>query len=250
MSPVPPVSGHKFDRRPVRRVAGNDLVPPDRGRWPLTVPAVAQVLRDGLDLPSGVTFLVGENGSGKSTLLEGLAGAFGLGPEGGMVGTLHRTHASESELDRWLRLTRGAGASHRGFFLRAETMHGYYTYLDGVDIEGPSFHEMSHGESFLGVVERHLRWPGLYCLDEPEAALSFTSILTLIGLLHDLTSTEGTQVVCATHSPVLTALPGATVLEVGEWGLREVTWDDLVLVANWRSYLSEPQRYLRHVIGG
>ena len=55
--------------------------------------------------------------------------------------------------------------------------------------------------------------------------------------------------VCATHSPVLAALPGATILEVGDWGLRETTWDDLVLVASWRSYLQDPRRYLRHVLG-
>ena len=34
----------------------------------MTVPAVAQLAGEGLDLPKGVTFLVGENGSGKSTL--------------------------------------------------------------------------------------------------------------------------------------------------------------------------------------
>jgi len=56
--------------------------------------------------------------------------------------------------------------------------------------------------------------------------------------------------VCATHSPVLAALPGATILELGDWGVRETSWDDLVLVANWRSYLTDPHRYLRHVLGG
>jgi hypothetical protein len=30
--------------------------------------------------------------------------------------------------------------------------------------------------------------------------------------------------------------------------VRETSWDDLVLVANWRSYLTDPQRYLRHVL--
>jgi predicted ATPase len=30
---------------------------------------------------------------------------------------------------------------------------------------------------------------------------------------------EGSQVVVATHSPALAALPEATLLEVGEWGV-------------------------------
>jgi predicted ATPase len=235
-----------FDPRPVRRVeAGDD--PVGWGRWPTTVPAVAQVLSEGLDLRTGVTFLVGENGSGKSTLLEGVAGAFGLGLEGGERGSLHVTYASGSELQAWLRLVRGGGANRNGFFLRAETMHGFFTYL-ATEVGATSYHEMSHGESFLSAMEWYFRRPGFFCLDEPEAALSFSSTLVLVGQLHDLARTDGAQVVCATHSPVLAALPGATILELGAWGIRETTWDDLVVVANWRSYLDDPHRYLRHVL--
>jgi predicted ATPase len=50
------------------------------------VPAVAHLLREGLELPAGATVLVGENGSGKSTVLEVLAAALGLNVEGGSVG--------------------------------------------------------------------------------------------------------------------------------------------------------------------
>jgi len=234
-----------FDHRPVRRVEALDDTPSDA--WPATIPAVAQVLRDGLDLAPGVTFLVGENGSGKSTLIEGLAGGFGLGVEGGERQSLHQTYASESVLQGWLRVVRGGGGTRNGFFLRAETMHGFFTYL-ATEIGVSSYHEMSHGESFLAAMEWYFRRPGFFCLDEPEAALSFSSTLVLVSQLHELGRTPGAQVVCATHSPVLAALPGATILEIGDWGIRETTWDDLVLVANWRSYLQDPQRYLRHVL--
>ena len=89
--------------------------------------------------------------------------------------------------------------------------------------------------------------PGLYCLDEPVAALSFSSQLALAGTLNEL-SASGGQVICATHSPLLVALPGALILEVGPWGIRETVWADLELVAHWRAYLREPMRYLRHII--
>ena len=135
-----------------------------------------------------------------------------------------------------------------GFFLRAETMHGWYTHMD--DRRGrhdPDFHAMSHGESFLAVLRSRFDSPGFYCLDEPEVALSFSSTLGLIAALHDVVE-QGGQVLCATHSPVLAAMPGATLLEVGDWGLRPTTWDDLELVQHWRRYLDEPRRYLRHVL--
>ena len=106
---------------------------------------------------------------------------------------------------------------------------------------------MSHGESFLELLATRFDSPGFYCLDEPEAALSFSSTLGLIATLHEVASTGG-QVLCATHSPVLAAMPGATILEVGDWGMRETTWEELELVQHWRRYLEAPQRYLRHVL--
>ena len=88
----------------------------------MSIPAVAHVLREGLELPTGVTLLVGENGSGKSTLVE----AFGPAAEGGTRNVQEGTRATESPLHRWITLERSPGAARWGFFLRAETMHGYH----------------------------------------------------------------------------------------------------------------------------
>jgi predicted ATPase len=55
-------------------------------------------------------------------------------------------------------------------------------------------------------------------------------------------------VVVATHSPLLTALPGATILELGEHGIRRATWDDLELTNRWRLFLTDPGAYLRHLL--
>jgi len=240
-----------FDQPPVRRVEverGHELAP---DAWPMTLPAVRQLARAGLDLPRGVTFLVGENGSGKSTLVEAVAAAYGLSPEGGSTHSRHSTRETESPLRDALVVRRGIGASKWGFFLRAETMHGWYTYLEEISRDGspspdPVFHELSHGESFLAVLDHRFRSDGFYCLDEPEAALSFSSTLALIAVLQRVTAAGG-QVLCATHSPVLAALPGARILEVGEWGLREAAWKDLELVDHWRRFLERPDAYLRHL---
>jgi predicted ATPase len=236
------------DRRIVRRVVREDDAAYDVRRWPITVPAVASLLEDGLELGAGVTLLVGENGSGKSTLVEAVAMAYGLSAEGGSTGARHSTRATESPLHQWIRLERSPGASRWGFFLRAESMHGFFTYLeDNPSSRDAAFHRMSHGESFLELLRTRFDSPGLYCLDEPEAALSFSAQVALVGVLHDLAA-RGAQVLCATHSPLLAALPGATILEVGPWGLRRTTYADLELVGHWRRYLDEPMRYLRHVL--
>ncbi len=238
-----------FDQPPVAAVRVIDDPMRAPGTWPLSVPAVVQLMDGGLELGPGVTFLVGENGSGKSTVLEGIALAYGFSPEGGSNQARHTTRRSESPLSEWIELQRGIGASRWGFFLRAETMHSFYTYLEdnpGKTVE-PVFHEMSHGESFLAILDTRFDRPGFYCLDEPEAALSFSSILALMSTLQRIAD-RGGQVLCATHSPVLASLPGATILELGPWGMRRAAWDDLELVHHWRAYLDAPQRYMRHLL--
>ena len=229
--------------RPVRRVEPDRGVEIDRSSWWAQIPAIKAVLEDGLNIPAGVTFLVGENGSGKSTLVEALAAAHGLNPEGGSRGAMHRTRVTESPLGEALRLIRTPGRRANAYFLRAETMHGLYTYLQDEVGDPGMFHERSHGEGFLELLERKFNGYGFYLMDEPEAPLSFTSTLGLLGRL-DALRAAGAQVVIATHSPLLTALPGATILELGPHGIRRVAWDELEIVAHWRSFLGRPGAYL------
>jgi predicted ATPase len=238
-----------FKNYPIRRLAEDPANVLDRSQWPASLPPVAQVLNDGLDL-TPATVLVGENGSGKSTLVEATALAYGLSPEGGSTGARHITRATESVLADHLQLVRNSGTTRRGYFLRAETMHSFFTYLEknpstvAPDI---SFHDMSHGESFLELAVDRFRGKGLWVLDEPESALSFTGCLSLLAVLKDLLADGNSRVVLSTHSPVLAALPCASILEVGPWGLRPREWDELDLVSNWRSFLDSPERFLKHI---
>lgn len=236
-----PIDGPQL---PLRALREHHRAPADRGVWPATLSPVRQILQDGLEL-GRITVLTGDNGAGKSTLVEAIAGAYGLNPEGGGTGAMHATRATESPLAEHLQLVRGAGAPRSGFFLRAETMHSLFTYYEEIGVGG-MMHERSHGESFLALVSERSRIRGLWLLDEPESALSLSGCLALLGLLGDLAE-GGSQIILSTHSPVLAALPGADLYEVGEWGLRRTDYDDLSLVRTWRSFLDSPQRFLRHL---
>ncbi len=246
---------------PVRHLLGvdwkpNRTHPPDPAAWPFTIPTVAQVMADGgLDIGPGVTFLVGENGSGKSTLVEALAAIYPRhGYEASFFGATGAVGSDEDSPLRWHLKPRLAHmASRAGFFLRAETMHSYFARLDDDTTtrsqwDGEKLQQRSHGESFLTVLRHKFTDVGVYFLDEPEAALSFRATLGLLSLL-DVMRREGSQVVVATHSPLLVTLPHATLLELGEWGIRRAaSHDELDLVQTWRSYLDAPERYLRHLL--
>jgi predicted ATPase len=233
--------------RGIRPYSGDAI---DLSRWPATVPAVSTILHEGFDIPPGVTLLVGENGTGKSTVVELIAEACGLNPQGGSAKAMFATRESEPGIGSHLTVERGPGGrSAWMYFLRADTMHGLYTYL----AENPNprrpepLHERSHGEGFLDILRTRVNQPGFYLMDEPDAPLSFVACLSLVALLHDL-AREGAQIVVATHSPILAAIPGASILEVGAWGMRPATWDDLALVSEWRGFLREPMTYLRHLL--
>ena len=49
-------------------------------------------------------------------------------------------------------------------------------------------------------------------------------------------------------SPIVAAVPGARILELGEWGIRPASWNQLELVAEWREFLREPQSFIRHLL--
>jgi predicted ATPase len=235
------------EQRPVRRIELDRGAEVDRSQWWARIPAIAAVLEHGLNLPPGVTFLVGENGSGKSTLVEALAGAYGLNVEGGSRNAMHHTRATEAPLGAALRVIRTPGRRAHGYFLRAETMHGLYTYLQDEVGDAGGYHESSHGEGFLELLQSKFRGYGFYLMDEPEAPLSFTSTLRLVTHLDTLRA-AGAQVVVATHSPLLTALPDATVLELGDHGIRRTSWSELGLVGHWRQFLDRPEAYLRRLL--
>lgn len=239
----------RTDRLPIYRIEEFAPFPLARGGWPATLAPVAHLLNHGLDL-GAATVLVGENGSGKSTLIEALAMAYGLSPEGGSVGADHSTRPSESVLAQHLMLTLNPRTAKRGYFLRAETMHGFYTFLEKnppLVHRDVAFHDMSHGESFIELVASRFRGPGVWVLDEPESALSFSGCLSLLAMLEAKLADGDSQVIMSTHSPILAALPGAAIYEVGAWGLRRQDWDQLELVANWKSFLRSPGSYLKHL---
>lgn len=242
----------------VRRAYVPEQLRPDQlEEWPYTVPCVRELLDHGLTFTQPVTFLVGENGSGKSTLVEAFAEAYGLDARGGRAGRKYGNARPKTPLGEVLRLEStaegarmrgGSRLRRKGYFLRAETAFGLMEVVSGMrGYWEEDTSEMSHGEGFLTVFSAMFTEPGLYFMDEPEAALSFTSCLRLVALMHQL-GQSGAQIICATHSPLLAAVPGADILEIGDFGTRHVSWDQLEVVSGWRRFLNDPNFYVRHLI--
>jgi hypothetical protein len=98
----------------------------------------------------------------------------------------------------------------QGWFLRAESFYNVATYIDdnvSAYFGGQSFHECSHGQSFIGLALTRFHPGGFYLLHEPEGAVSFHGCLRMLRIMHDtLLAVHDRQ-----HSPVLLAYPDATI---------------------------------------
>lgn len=205
-------------------------------RYPFSIPAVA-ALTTKITLHPEATFFVGQNGAGKSTLVEAIAVAAGFNPEGGSQNFNFSNRASESALHRCIRIARTERRPTTGFFLRAESFFNVATNIEELDripaaaplvidsYGGQSLHEKSHGESFMALVRHRFRPHGLYILDEPEAALSPGAQLELLKRLHALTR-AGSQLLIATHSPLLMAFPGALIYLLTDEGIKSVDYEE------------------------
>jgi len=173
-----------------------------------------------LEFQKNITFFVGENGTGKSTLLEAIAVAYGFNPEGGTLNYRFSTYDDVSELGEAIKVEKGFLRPRNSYFFRAESFFNVASkaedYRDITPKEvyykrygGKALHEQSHGESFLAYFQSFDE-PGLYIMDEPEAALSPQRQLTLFIQIARMAE-KGAQFIIASHSPILLGIPGADI---------------------------------------
>ena len=232
---------------PYLRSIRGDLARMTATHFPFNIPAFQRGIA--LELPTPVTFFVGENGSGKSTLLEALAEICGFSAEGGNRDHRRESMQDRSELAQVLRLS-WMPKMTEGFFMRAESFYNFASYLDGIaDFRaygGKSLHQQSHGESFLALF-RHRFEHGLYILDEPEAALSPQRQLAFLRIINELETPRHAQFLIATHSPILLAYPGATLYRFDDDGIREVAYRDTDHYLVTKEFLNNPERILQYL---
>ena len=205
-----------------------------------------------------VTIVVGENGSGKSTLLEGIAGLAGFDEAGGGKG--YRPVDHSRAIDKSGGALAKALRAHwlpkiaNGWFFRAESFYAVARYLDLAALDDPSgppppdFLSHSHGEGFLRFFGERTRRQGLFIFDEPESALSPARQIEFMKLLRQMED-AGAQVIIATHSPLLMAYPGATLLRFAPGGLEPVAVERTEHFALLKAFFDRPGEFIEARLG-
>lgn len=145
-----------------------------------------------------------------------------------------------------------------GYFLRAESFFNVATEIQRLDSEpggpliidshgGTSLHAMSHGQSFMALLDNRFRGDGLYILDEPEAALSPNRQLAFLARMHELVG-QRSQFIIATHSPIILAYPNATIYELSDKGPMPTAYEDLEHVRVTKNFLNRREIFLEALL--
>ena len=231
------VTGVRLDREDV----------PSFDEYPFNIELIKDF--EELEFNSKVTFLVGENGIGKSTFIEAIAVSLGLNPEGGTQNFVYKTKDTHSSLSKYIRVYK-SGLPKTKFFLRAESFYNFSTEIERLATEdgykalyeyyGGNLHEVSHGESFIQLVQNRFSDNGLYILDEPEAALSPQRQMSLLCLIDDLVK-HGSQFIIATHSPILISYRDGEILDLNN-NFEKVEYKDTDIYKLYKMYLDNPER--------
>ena len=110
------------------------------------------------------------------------------------------------------------------------------------------FHEKSHGESFLALVQNSFRGDGIYLLDEPEAALSpqrqLTLLLEIARCVDDMA-----QFIIVTHSPILLGIPGAEILSFEGGEIHQCTYEETDSYQVTEMFINNREQILKRLLG-
>ena len=202
---------------------------------------------------SPITIFTGENGSGKSTLLEAMAICCGFNPEGGTFNYDFSTYDSHSELYEAMHASRSYRRPEWGMFLRAESLYNVATMEEEYASREPQrairreYHKKSHGESFLQTLKVNFQPDGLFFLDEPEAALSPQNQMALLIMLHDCAG-HGSQIVMATHSPILMSIPAADIYSFGSDGIKPCKYTETQSYIIMKMFVNDHEKMLKKLL--
>jgi predicted ATPase len=226
----------------------------DRKAYPFCLPFLGDNFE--LSFDRSITIIVGENGTGKSTLLEGIAVLAGYDEAGGGKGYMPVDHSKAMEVMGG-NLSTALRASWlpkitNGWFFRAESFFSVARYLDEAALSSgnspPDFLSHSHGEGFLRFFQERCQRQGIFIFDEPESALSPARQMEFLKLMRMMEVSGICQIIMATHSPMLMAYPGATLLRLSKYGLDPVTVEQTDHYKVMREFCEDPTGFVEAAI--
>jgi predicted ATPase len=221
--------------------------------YPFTIPSITNfkncVLHD------KVTYFIGDNGCGKSTLLEAIAISLRINAEGGNRNTRYSLLKTESTLCNHILVTKTGVVIPDAFFFRAETLFSLFIAAHNDEKDNPGYSwgvhgwsgldKMSHGEGHLELIMNKME-NGVYIFDEPESGLGIDKQFQFISEIDRLVK-NGSQVIIATHSPVILSYPDSIIYRLSDNGYDIVTLEESKPFQMTKMFISHHKKIVKEL---
>jgi predicted ATPase len=86
----------------------------------------------------------------------------------------------------------------------------------------------------------------MYLLDEPEAPLSPLRQISFLIMIKEMVE-NNSQFIIATHSPIIMAYPGASIISFDGTEIEEMPYEQISSVKLMKNFLNYPESYLQHL---
>ena len=219
--------------------------------YPFNLSLIQNTQEIAFDTP--ITFFIGENGAGKSTLLKAMAIRCGIHIWQSDFSLRYEQNPYEEDLYKAITVNWDQGPVPGSFFgsqifthfarsleewaINDEKMLDYFG--------GKSLITQSHGQSLMAYFKARYKIRGIYFLDEPETALSPSSLIKLLNLLIKMGRDGNAQFIIATHSPFLLACPGARIYSFDDHCVTPIQYRDTAYYKLYKSFMNHPETFIR-----
>ena len=201
---------------------------------------------------SPVTLFIGENGTGKSTLLKAIAYKCGIHIWQSEFNLRCEKNPYEEDLYKAIS-TQWKNGPVTGSFFGSQIFSHFAKNLEEWAVNdtkmlnyfgGKSLITQSHGQSLMSYFQSRYNIKGLYFLDEPETALSPSSLIELLNLLIKISHQGHAQFIIATHSPFLMACPDARIYSFDTPVIESIEYEDTAYYKIYKNFMANPDEFI------
>ncbi|MCP4020937.1 MAG: AAA family ATPase [Desulfobacteraceae bacterium] len=204
-----------------------------------------------LTFDKAITFFIGENGTGKSTLLKAMAYRTGIHIWQSEFQLRIKRNPHEENLYKTISV-HWKDVAVPGSFFGSQIFTHFARNLEEWAVNDPemlkyfggkSLITQSHGQSLMSYFQSRYNIKGLYFLDEPETALSPSSLLGLLKLLIKINKLGHAQFFIATHSPFLLACPDSQIFSFNGNKIKPVKYKETDYYKTYKNFMDRPEDY-------
>ena len=206
-----------------------------------------------IEFNTPVTLFIGENGTGKSTLLEALAIRCGIHIWQNESRLRYELNPYEEDLYKNISV-RWENGPVPGSFFGSQTFSHFAKNLEEWAISDPKMFDyfggkslvtQSHGQSLMSYFQSRYTIKGLYFLDEPETALSPSSLIELLNLINRISRQGHAQFIIVTHSPFLMACPDAQIYSFDKKTIEPITYEDTDYYKIYKNFMNHSEDFIK-----